>query len=85
MPKKPTDPKIATYREYKAIQYESYRCAMRAIGTPFYDRAHAIHSIASDLICEYQANPESHLEQLDRLEMTPLSNFLCDIIAMEGF
>ena len=73
--------KITVYHEYRNIRSEAYRAVMRAVGTPFADRAYSIHEIASDLLAEFQSDSDGHIAQLDRLEMSPLSDVLCDIIA----
>jgi len=75
------DRKAEIFHEYREIRSEAYRAVMRAIGTPFSDRAYTIHEIASDILAEFQSNADGHIAQLDRLEMTPMSLFLCEVIA----
>lgn len=75
--------KLETFQQYRIIRSECYRALMRSVDTPYAPRAYAIHEIASDLVSEFQADPDGHIEQLDRLEMFPLSAFICELIARD--
>lgn len=80
---KPTDPKIAMFRELRELNRATCAIAHRAIGTPFYDRANLIAIKSGEMMIDFQRDPEAMIDNLDDHGLNPMMLLIGHIVAME--